>query len=149
MLLVLLIVSVLIIVLLTAKLNVHPFVALLTASIFFGSTSGMPLPLLITSIEEGFAMVQFQAMACGLPLICTTNTGGEDLITNDGEEGFVIPIRDVDAIKEKILYLFNNPNIAKKMGQSAKIKVRDNFSWDDYGNRYVENLRKITSNNEY
>jgi GntP family gluconate:H+ symporter len=54
MLLVLLIVSVLIIVLLTAKLNVHPFVALLTASIFFGSTSGMPLPLLITSIEEGF-----------------------------------------------------------------------------------------------
>ncbi|MFT5738303.1 MAG: GntP family gluconate:H+ symporter, partial [Maribacter sp.] len=32
----------------------HPFVALLTASIFFGSTSGMPLPLLITSIEEGF-----------------------------------------------------------------------------------------------
>jgi GntP family gluconate:H+ symporter len=54
MLLVLLIVSVFIIVLLTAKLNVHPFLALLTASIFFGITSGMPLPLLITSIEEGF-----------------------------------------------------------------------------------------------
>ncbi|WP_027075512.1 GntP family permease [Maribacter antarcticus] len=54
MLLVLLIVSVLIIVLLTAKLNVHPFLALLTASIFFGITSGMPLNLLITSIEEGF-----------------------------------------------------------------------------------------------
>ncbi|MFT6796639.1 MAG: GntP family gluconate:H+ symporter, partial [Maribacter sp.] len=41
MLLVLLIISVLIIVLLTAKLNVHPFLALLTASIFFGITSGM------------------------------------------------------------------------------------------------------------
>ncbi len=54
MMLFLLIVSVLIIVLLTAKLNVHPFLALLTASIFFGITSGMPLTLLITSIEEGF-----------------------------------------------------------------------------------------------
>jgi GntP family gluconate:H+ symporter len=54
MLLVLLIISVLIIVLLTAKLNVHPFLALLTASIFFGITSGMELSLLLTSIEEGF-----------------------------------------------------------------------------------------------
>ncbi len=54
MMLFLLIVSVLIIVLLTAKLNVHPFLALLTASLFFGITSGMPLTLLITSIEEGF-----------------------------------------------------------------------------------------------
>lgn len=54
MLLVLLILSVLIIVLLTAKLNVHPFLALLTASIFFGIISGMEFSLLLTSIEEGF-----------------------------------------------------------------------------------------------
>jgi len=95
------------------------------------------------SIEEGFAMVQFQAMACGLPLICTTNTGGEDLISKDGEEGFVIPIRDVEAIKEKILFMYNNQDIAKEMGQKAKARVASGFSWDDYGNRYVENLKRI------
>ncbi len=54
MLLFLLILSVLIIVFLTAKLNVHPFLALLAASLFFGITSGMPLFLLISAIEEGF-----------------------------------------------------------------------------------------------
>jgi GntP family gluconate:H+ symporter len=54
MLLALLILSVLIIVVLTAKLNVHPFLALLVASLFFGISSGMELSLLITSIEEGF-----------------------------------------------------------------------------------------------
>lgn len=98
------------------------------------------------SLEEGMAMVQFQAMACGLPLICSTNAGGEDLITKDGEEGFVIPIRDVEAIKEKILYLYNNQDIAREMGQKAKIKVSNGFSWDDYGNRYIKNLEEIYAN---
>ena len=95
------------------------------------------------SLEEGFAMVQFQAMACGLPLVCTTNTGGEDLISKDGEEGFLIPIRDVEVIKEKILYVYNNQNIAKEMGKKAKAKVENGFTWDDYGDRYIENLKKI------
>ncbi len=54
MLLFLLIISVFIIVLLTAKLNVHPFLALLVASLFYGISTGMPLDVLITSIETGF-----------------------------------------------------------------------------------------------
>lgn len=103
---------------------------------------------IMPSIEEGFAMVQFQAMACGLPLICTTNTGGEDLISKNGEEGFVIPIRDVEAIKEKILYLYHNPDIAKKMGEKAKKKVVSGFTWNDYGDRYVNNLEQILKNHE-
>lgn len=98
---------------------------------------------IMPSLEEGLAMVQFQAMACGLPLICSTNAGGEDLISNDGEEGFVIPIRDVEAIKEKILYLYNNQDVANEMGQKAKLKVEKDFSWNDYGNRYIRNLEKI------
>jgi len=98
---------------------------------------------IMCSIEEGMAMVQFQAMVCGLPLVCTTNTGGEDLIGKDGEEGFVIPIRDVEAIKEKILYLYQKQDICKEMGQKAKARVSSGFSWDDYGDRYVENLKRI------
>ncbi len=95
------------------------------------------------SIQEGMAMVQLQAMACGLPLITTTNTGGDDLITRNGEEGFVIPIRDVEAIKEKILYLYENQDIAKEMGEKAKKKVENGFTWDDYGDKYIVNLNKV------
>lgn len=97
----------------------------------------------LPSLQEGMAMVQLQAMACGLPLVCSTNTGGDDLITKDGEEGFVIPIRDVEAIKEKILFLYNNQDIAKEMGEKAKVRVSNGFTWDDYGNRYIENLKNI------
>lgn len=100
----------------------------------------------IPSLQEGMAMVQLQAMACGLPLICTTNTGGEDLITKDGEEGFVIPIRSIDDIKNKINYLYENQDIAYQMGQKAKIKVSNGFTWDDYGDRYIKNLEIIKKN---
>jgi len=102
---------------------------------------------LMPSIQEGMSMVQLQAMACGLPLVCTTNTGGDDLIEN-GEEGFVIPIRDINAIKEKILFLYNNQELCKEMGIKAKKRVSSGFSWEDYGNRYVENLEKIYEKNK-
>jgi len=91
----------------------------------------------IMSIEEGLAMVQPQAMACGLPVICTTNTGGEDIV-RDGKDGFVIPIRDVEKLKEKLVYLYENPEICWKMGESAKQRVSQGFTWDDYGDKIIK-----------
>jgi len=91
----------------------------------------------IMSIEEGLAMVQPQAMACGLPVICTTNTGGENIV-RDGKDGFVIPIRDVEKLKEKLVYLYENPEICWKMGESAKQRVSRGFSWDDYGDKIIK-----------
>lgn len=96
----------------------------------------------LPSIEEGLAVVQLQAMACGLPLICTANTGGEDLI-EDGMEGFIVPIRDVEAIKEKLLLLYREPERRKDMGEMAKLKVSRGFSWDDYGDRVTGEYRRI------
>lgn len=87
-------------------------------------------------------MVQLQAMACGLPLICTQNTGGDDLV-EDGKEGFVVPIRDVEALKEKILYLYEHQDICYEMGQAAKSKVQQGFTWDDYGKRIMDNYDLI------
>lgn len=103
---------------------------------------------IMPSIEEGLSMVQLQGMACGLPLICTTNTGGDDLV-EDGQEGFIVPIRDVEAIKEKILYLYKNQDVCYQMGQAAKHKVQRGFTWDDYGENVVnayQNMLKIKKN---
>jgi glycosyltransferase involved in cell wall biosynthesis len=100
----------------------------------------------ICSIQEGLAQVQPQAMACALPVICTTNTGGEDLIT-EGVEGFVLPIRNLDAIKEKILYLYENPDICYEMGQQAKNRVRNGLTWDDYGKFIFETYQDLSYRN--
>ncbi len=96
----------------------------------------------LPSIEEGLGMVQLQAMVCGLPVVCTINTGGSDII-RDKVDGFVIPVRDVNALKEKIFYLYKNPDVLKKMGQSAKQRVVSGFTWDDYGEKMIEEYEKI------
>ena len=86
----------------------------------------------IASIEEGLALVQAQAMACGIPIIATTNTGGEDLFS-DGVEGFIVPIRNADAIAEKIAQLLRFPNDLEMMGQAARKRVLAIGGWNSYG----------------
>lgn len=94
------------------------------------------------SLEEGLAMVQAQAMACGLPIICTTNTGGEDLI-QEGKSGFVLRVRDVDALKSKIHFFFDNPEVREEMGIAARNRVKDAFSWGAYGERIMSEYQRI------
>ena len=94
------------------------------------------------SIEEGLARVLPQAMSCGLPIIATPNTGSEDII-RDNIDGFIIPIRNTEKLKEKILYLYENPEICKTMGQSAKERVSNGFTWDDYGDKMIKEYSRI------
>ena len=48
-------------------------------------------------------------------MICTTNTGGADIV-RDGLDGFIVPIRDVEALKEKILFSLNTVRPARLWG---------------------------------
>jgi glycosyltransferase involved in cell wall biosynthesis len=96
----------------------------------------------LASIEEGLAMVQAQAMACGLPVIHTTNTGGEDIV-RDGIDGFCVPIRDVEALKEKILFFYENPERRAEMGNNAIEQARTSLSWDDYGQRIASSYSQM------
>jgi len=88
----------------------------------------------LPSIQDGFGMVILQAMACQLPAICTTNTAGKDVI-REGVEGFVVPIRDVEALKEKILWAYDHRAQCLEMGRAARERVCSGFTWDDYGDR--------------
>jgi glycosyltransferase involved in cell wall biosynthesis len=83
------------------------------------------------SLEEGSALTCYEAMACGLPLIATYNTGS---IIKDKKEGFIIPAGNVEELKEKIKYFYDNPKQIEKMGKAARKKV-EGYSWEDYGDR--------------
>jgi glycosyltransferase involved in cell wall biosynthesis len=99
----------------------------------------------LNSIDEGFGMVIPQAMACGLPVICTTNTAGIDIV-RDGKDGFIIPISDVESLREKLVYFYKNMERCEEMGVSARNRVKSGFSWDDYGERMLSSYRNILEN---
>jgi glycosyltransferase involved in cell wall biosynthesis len=91
---------------------------------------------IIPSIEEGMAVVILQALACGCPVICTPNSGGEDVVV-EGRNGFVIPLRDPGAIADRIERLRSNPTLQKEMSAAARASVQGSRSWGDYADQLI------------
>jgi glycosyltransferase involved in cell wall biosynthesis len=97
--------------------------------------------LVLPSIEEGLALVQAQAMACGCPVVCSTNTGGEDLFSDD-VEGFIVPIRDPIALADRMQRLADDPGLQQQMREAALKRVRSIGGWKEYGDRWENLLRR-------
>jgi glycosyltransferase involved in cell wall biosynthesis len=92
------------------------------------------------SVEEGLSMVIPQMMACGVAMIVTPNSGGENII-EEGKNGFVVPIRDSNSIRRCIGVLFSDTILMNNIGGKAKDVIKSGFTWDDYGDRYLAVLK--------
>jgi glycosyltransferase involved in cell wall biosynthesis len=79
-----------------------------------------------SSAHESFGKVVVEAMSCGLPVVATATTGSKEII-KDGETGFLVPVGDSEMLARKILYLLNNPETAKQMGQKARQMAYERF----------------------
>jgi glycosyltransferase involved in cell wall biosynthesis len=88
--------------------------------------------LVLPSVEDGFGLVMNQAMACGCPVLATRNTGADDLFT-DGVEGFVVPIRDANALLERMEELAQDPALQRRMSEAGLRRVRELGGWNHYG----------------
>jgi glycosyltransferase involved in cell wall biosynthesis len=99
--------------------------------------------MVLPSIEEGLALVQGQALACACPLISSLHTGGEDLF-RDGVEGFLIPIRDPDAITDRLNRLAEDPALRDRMSEAARQRVSALGGWSEYGSAYSGFLQQLT-----
>ncbi|HEX9988536.1 MAG TPA: glycosyltransferase family 4 protein [Chloroflexia bacterium] len=86
--------------------------------------------LVFPSLCEGFGMVITEAMSQGLPVITTPNTAGPDLI-KDYQNGFIVPIRDADALAEKMAWCLDNPRVLAEMGRAA-VQTAAAWQWSDY-----------------
>ena len=110
----------------------------------------------MASVEEGMAMVQMQALACGLPLICTKNSGGEDLLRMgsttpelcpEGVEqfpaGFLVPIQSPKALAWCLRQIAMNPGLWGKQRKAALELATANLSWETYGDRSLANYKRL------
>jgi starch synthase len=88
--------------------------------------------MVLASIEEGLAMVQAQAMACGCPVIGTRHTGAADLF-EDGREGFIVPIRQPEMIAERLQALADRPALQEQMSKASLARVAELGGWSVYG----------------
>lgn len=93
------------------------------------------------TLIEGFGRNLIEAMASGLPVITTANCAAPDLI-EDGVTGFIVPIRDIDAICEKLAWVYDHPQEAIQMGERARQAVAS-LTQADYRRRFADRLQSI------
>jgi len=95
------------------------------------------------SLLEGSAKSIYEALACGLPVITTENSGS---VVENGADGFIVSTQNVEELKEKILFFYNNRNKIEEFGKKARKKAKQ-YTWENYGKR-VNEIYNLVNNNE-
>jgi glycosyltransferase involved in cell wall biosynthesis len=99
------------------------------AVIFTGGVDD-PAPLIsrftvavLCSESEGFSNALIEYMQAGRPVVCT-DTGGNPELVQDGINGFVIPVGDVDQLADRIIRILSDSALANRLGEAARKTVR-------------------------
>ncbi|MCK4347029.1 MAG: glycosyltransferase, partial [Thermoplasmatales archaeon] len=75
--------------------------------------------LILPSYSEGLPNVVMEALSCSTPAI-VTDVGGCSEVVKDGETGFIVPVGDVEALRERMKYLLENEDLREKMGKLGR-----------------------------
>jgi glycosyltransferase involved in cell wall biosynthesis len=99
----------------------------------YGDVYAKSSVLVHPSLSDGFGYVVGEAMASGIPVIVTRNTGAADLVV-DGKNGYVVPVCNSEAIRERLAHLAAHPALLKEMGRQARetMRSRNGDEWRTY-----------------
>jgi glycosyltransferase involved in cell wall biosynthesis len=92
---------------------------------------------LLPSTCEGSATVTYEAMMSGLPVVCTPNTGS---VVRDGVEGFIVPVRDAQAVADRLEEIPARPDLWARLSRQAVARAQD-FTFARYRDRLITQLK--------
>ena len=81
-----------------------------------------------TRVPELLGQTLLEGMACGAPAVCTDVASMPEVV-EDGVTGFVVPPNDPAALREKLLWLRDHPARRREMGEAARRRVLEKFTW--------------------
>jgi glycosyltransferase involved in cell wall biosynthesis len=98
------------------------------------------------SKREGLSKAVIEAMASGLPVICTKIPGVTDDMIDDGEDGIIVADRDPAVLAKAILRVKEDESLRKKLSSNAIDKVRRKFSLADVTRRHLQLYNELLEN---
>ena len=97
--------------------------------------------------ENGVANAYVEAMACGCPVIASTTGGASEAVT-DGESGFLVPPRDVEATTAAIEQVLGNEALRRHMGAAGRRRAENYFAREHYINRVLAAYQKTINRSQ-
>ncbi len=83
----------------------------------------------LPSLAEGMSLSMLEAMAAGLPVVASDISANRDLVT-DAETGLLAAVGDADALAAAVTRLFDEPELASRLGAAARQSVAGRYSID-------------------
>ncbi|MBL8154885.1 MAG: glycosyltransferase [Anaerolineae bacterium] len=83
--------------------------------------------VIMPSEYESFGMVALEAMACGTPVIAS-HVGGLAFLIQDGDNGYLIPVGEPNALSDKLIQILINPESVSAMRMKAAVAARQ-YTW--------------------
>ena len=96
----------------------------------------------LPSLTEGLPMVILEAMAAGVPIVATRVGGLPDVLGN-GEAGSLVEPGNVDALRDGLLKVLDNPENARMKAVTARQRVSDRYSSHSMAASYLEIYRQL------
>ncbi|GAA3296402.1 glycosyltransferase family 4 protein [Dactylosporangium vinaceum] len=90
---------------------------------------------------EGLGIVYLEASATGLPVLAG-DSGGAPNAVREGETGFVVPGRDVQAVADRLITLLQDRELATRMGAAGRAWVESEWRWENQADRLHALLEK-------
>ncbi len=90
----------------------------------------------LPSYREGLPATLMEASSMAKPMVTTDTFGCRDVV-DDGVNGFLVPIKNSEALAQKVEILINDENLRKEMGQKALQKAKDEFDVQKVVKQYV------------
>ena len=91
----------------------------------------------LPSLEEGMSVALLEAMAAGLPIVASDIPGNRDVVA-DGREALLVPVEDSGALAAAIHRVFDEPDLATRLGTAARELAAERFSLAAMADRYLE-----------
>ena len=88
----------------------------------------------LPSIAEGFGLVILEAMACGVPVLCTSSTGGADFIVHR-QNGLLIAPGSTAAIEQELDWALTHRDELFQIGQAARVEA-EKHTWAEYRRKF-------------
>lgn len=92
----------------------------------------------VPSRYEGFSLPTVEALACGTPVVACHAGALPEVLGTDGSQGLLVPPDDVEALVQGLASLLDDPQRRSQMGQAARRRAEETFSWRAVAARTVE-----------
>jgi glycosyltransferase involved in cell wall biosynthesis len=103
--------------------------------------------LVLPSRNDSYGMVVAEALATGVPVLISEMVGAKDLVTG-GETGWIVPVEDVSALADRMVWCARHPEAVRAMGAHCR-RAAETATWSAYHRRFAELVRSLVSREPY